>query len=106
MLKVRNIQAHYGAVCALHEISLDVSPGEIIVLLGMNGAGKSTTLKTISGLLKPRAGEIFYAGKNIAGLPTHQIVARGISHVPLSSRGPLRSAGVIGSTLAGREHVS
>jgi branched-chain amino acid transport system ATP-binding protein len=59
-----------------------VKPGSIVTLIGANGAGKTTTLKTISGLLKPRAGEIFYAGKNIAGLPTHQIVARGISHVP------------------------
>jgi branched-chain amino acid transport system ATP-binding protein len=59
-----------------------VKPGSIVTLIGANGAGKTTTLKTISGLLKPKSGEIFYDGQNIAGLPTHQIVARGLSHVP------------------------
>ncbi len=56
--------------------------GKIVTLIGANGAGKTTTLKTISGLLKPKAGEIFYDGKNIAGLPPHQIVKLGLSHVP------------------------
>jgi branched-chain amino acid transport system ATP-binding protein len=59
-----------------------VKPGSIVTLIGANGAGKTTTLKTISGLLKPKSGEIFYDGQNIAGLPPHQIVARGLSHVP------------------------
>jgi branched-chain amino acid transport system ATP-binding protein len=59
-----------------------VPAGRIVTLIGSNGAGKSTTLKSISGLLKPKAGEIVYDGKNIAGLPPHEIVARGLSHVP------------------------
>jgi branched-chain amino acid transport system ATP-binding protein len=59
-----------------------VKAGSIVTLIGANGAGKTTTLKTISGLLKPKSGEILYDGKNIADLPPHQIVARGISHVP------------------------
>ena len=82
MLKVRNIQAHYGAVCALHEISLDVMPGEIIVLLGMNGAGKSTTLKTISGLIHPSQGSITFQDKPIDRLSPEQVVRMGIAHVP------------------------
>jgi branched-chain amino acid transport system ATP-binding protein len=82
MLEIKNLQAGYGAINALHGISLSVKAGSIVTLIGANGAGKTTTLKTISGLLKPKAGEIFYDGKNIAGLPPHQIVARGISHVP------------------------
>src|SRR5271170_3643010 len=82
MLEIKNLQDSYGAINALHGISLSVKAGSIVTLIGANGAGKTTTLKTISGLLKPRAGEIFYDGKNIASLPPHQIVARGISHVP------------------------
>jgi branched-chain amino acid transport system ATP-binding protein len=82
MLEIKNLIVSYGAISALHGISLSVKPGSIVTLIGANGAGKTTTLKTISGLLKPRSGEIFYDGKNIAGLPPHQIVARGLSHVP------------------------
>ena len=82
MLEIKNLEAGYGAISALHGISLSVPDGKIVTLIGANGAGKTTTLKTISGLLKPKSGEIFYSGKNIAGLPPHQIVARGISHVP------------------------
>ena len=82
MLEIKNLTISYGAISALHGVSLSVSEGSIVTLIGSNGAGKTTTLKTISGLLKPKSGEIFYDGKNIAGLPTHQIVARGLSHVP------------------------
>ena len=82
MLEVKNLHVSYGAINALHGISLSVKAGSIVTLIGANGAGKTTTLKTISGLLKPKSGEIFYDGKNIAGLPPHQIVARGLSHVP------------------------
>jgi branched-chain amino acid transport system ATP-binding protein len=82
MLEIKNLQASYGAINALHGISLSVPDGKIVTLIGANGAGKTTTLKTISGLLKPKSGEIFYDGKNIAGLPPHEIVARGLSHVP------------------------
>jgi branched-chain amino acid transport system ATP-binding protein len=82
MLKVRNIQANYGAVCALHDISLEVMPGEIIVLLGVNGAGKSTTLKTISGLLHPARGSITFQDRPIDRLSPEQVVRMGIAHVP------------------------
>jgi branched-chain amino acid transport system ATP-binding protein len=82
MLEIKNLQVSYGAINALHGISLSVPDGKIVTLIGANGAGKTTTLKTISGLLKPKSGEIFYDGKNIASLPPHQIVKLGISHVP------------------------
>lgn len=82
MLEIKNLQVSYGAIAALHGISLSVPARGIVTLIGSNGAGKTTTLKTISGLLKPKSGEIFYDGKNIAGLPPHEIVARGLSHVP------------------------
>jgi branched-chain amino acid transport system ATP-binding protein len=82
MLEIKNLVVNYGAIVALHGISLSVPDGKIVTLIGANGAGKTTTLKTISGLLKPKSGEILYGDKNIAGLPPHQIVARGISQAP------------------------
>jgi branched-chain amino acid transport system ATP-binding protein len=82
MLEIKNLAVSYGAINALHGISLSVAVGSIATLIGSNGAGKTTTLKTISGLLKPKFGEIIYDGKNIAGLPPHEIVKRGLSHVP------------------------
>ena len=82
MLEIKNLVVGYGAINALHGISLSVKPGSIVTLIGATGAGKTTTLKAISGLLKPRSGEIIYDGKNIAGLPPHQIVKLGLSHVP------------------------
>jgi branched-chain amino acid transport system ATP-binding protein len=82
MLELKNLVAGYGAINALHGISLSVPAGGIVTLIGSNGAGKTTTLKTISGLLKPKSGEIIFNGKNIGGLPPHKIVARGLSHVP------------------------
>jgi branched-chain amino acid transport system ATP-binding protein len=71
----------YGAIAALHGISLEVEAGEIVTLIGANGAGKTTTLRAISGLVKA-AGEIIYEGRDMANLPPHKIVAAGISHVP------------------------
>ena len=82
MLEIKQLSVSYGAIKALHGISLSVKAGSIVTLIGSNGAGKSTTLRAISGLVRPTAGEIFYDGKNIAGLPAHQIVALGLSHVP------------------------
>ena len=82
MLEIKNLTVNYGAITALHGISLQAQAGGIFTLIGSNGAGKTTTLKTISGLLKPKSGEILYEGKNIAGLPPHEIVKRGLSHVP------------------------
>jgi branched-chain amino acid transport system ATP-binding protein len=82
MLEIKNLQVSYGAITALHGVSLCVKPGSIVTLIGGNGAGKTTTLRTVSGLLKPQAGEIFYEGKNLVGLPPHRIVQLGVSHVP------------------------
>ena len=82
MLEIKNLQVGYGAIPALHGISLSVKAGSIVTLIGANGAGKTTTLKAVSGLLKVQAGEILYEGRNIANLPPHQIVKLGLSHVP------------------------
>jgi branched-chain amino acid transport system ATP-binding protein len=82
MLEIKNLTVGYGAIPALHGISLSVKTGSIVTLIGSNGAGKTTTLKSISGLLVPKSGEILYAGKMISGLPPHLIVRRGLSHVP------------------------
>ena len=81
MLTINNLSVHYGAVAALHGISLEVKQGDIVTLIGANGAGKTTTLRAISGLVKAK-GEILYHGQNLANFPPHQIVAKGISHVP------------------------
>lgn len=82
MLELRDLKVSYGAIGALHGISLSVKQGSIVTLIGSNGAGKSTTLRAISGLVKLQSGEIRYDGRNIAGLPAHQIVRLGLSHVP------------------------
>ncbi len=82
MLELKNLAVSYGAINALHGISLSVPAGSIVTLIGSNGAGKSTTLRAISGLVKPQSGEILYEGRNIAGLAPHEIVKRGLSQVP------------------------
>jgi branched-chain amino acid transport system ATP-binding protein len=81
VLSIRNLSVNYGAIAALHGISLDVGPGEIVTLIGSNGAGKTSTLRAISGLVKCR-GQILYQGRDLANRPPHEIVAAGISHVP------------------------
>ena len=86
MLEVKDINVYYGAIHAIKGISLAVDEGEIVTLIGANGAGKSTTLRTISGLLKPKTGEINFLNKNIAGMPAHKIVREGISQVPEGRR--------------------
>ena len=86
MLEVNDINVYYGAIHAIKGISLTVDEGEIVTLIGANGAGKSTTLRTISGLLKPKTGTINFLGKNIAGMPAHKIVREGISQVPEGRR--------------------
>ena len=86
MLEVKDINVYYGAIHAIKGISLTVDEGEIVTLIGANGAGKSTTLRTISGLLKPKTGAINFLGKNIAGMPAHKIVCEGISQVPEGRR--------------------
>jgi branched-chain amino acid transport system ATP-binding protein len=82
LLEIRDLESYYGEIRALHGISIDVGEGEIVALLGANGAGKSTTLKTISHLIKPRVGTIAFAGRNLAQLEPEDIVALGIAHVP------------------------
>lgn len=86
MLKIRNLKAWYGSINALKGIDLDVNEGEIVTLIGANGAGKSTTLKSISGLIKQVEGEIIYQGRNILGIPAHKIVEMGICQVPEGRR--------------------
>jgi branched-chain amino acid transport system ATP-binding protein len=82
MLEIKNLNVSYGAINALHGISLQIKDGDIVTLIGANGAGKTTTLKTISGLLKKRDGEILFDGQDISCLKPHQIVKLGVSHVP------------------------
>ncbi len=82
MLEIRDLKVSYGAITALHGISLSVKTGSIVTLIGGNGAGKSTTLRAVSGLVKPQSGAILYEGEDIAGLPPHQIVRLGLSQVP------------------------
>ena len=86
MLRLEDLTVAYGAIRALHGISLDVEEGEIVALIGANGAGKSTTLRTISGLVRPQGGRIFFGGKEITRFPPDRIVALGISHVPEGRR--------------------
>lgn len=86
MLTIDKLEVSYGAIRALHGISLEVPDGSIVCLIGANGAGKSTTLKTISGLLRPRAGSIRYQGEEITHWTPKRIVAAGISHVPEGRR--------------------
>ena len=86
MLEVKNIQVAYGKIVAVKDISIDVKQGEIVTLIGSNGAGKSTTLRTISGLIKPKSGEILFNGKRIDGVPGHEIVGMGICHSPEGRR--------------------
>ena len=82
MLKVDNINVYYGNIHAVKDVSFEVNEGEIVTLIGANGAGKSTTLKTISGLLHPKTGDILYKGKSIKGVRAHKIVEPGLAQVP------------------------
>ena len=86
MLEMKGINVYYGAIHAIKDINLTVNQGEIVTLIGANGAGKSTTLRTISGLLKPKTGTITFEGKEIAGTKAHEIVRTGISQVPEGRR--------------------
>lgn len=82
LLDVKCIDVYYGAVQALRGVSLHVDAGERVALLGANGAGKTTALRTISGLIAPRGGSILFDGEEIAGLPAHEVVGRGVAHGP------------------------
>ena len=86
VLTVKNINVYYGAIHAIKGISFDVDRGEIVTLIGANGAGKSTTLHTISGLLRSKTGDIEFLGESISHTAAHKIVSMGISHVPEGRR--------------------
>ena len=86
MLKLENIHTSYGSIKAITGITMEIRQGEIVSLIGSNGAGKSTCLMTISGILRPSSGSIFLNGKDISGLAPHKVVARGISQVPEGRR--------------------
>jgi branched-chain amino acid transport system ATP-binding protein len=82
LLELENVHSYYGHIHALQGISLSVEEGEIVTLIGANGAGKSTTLRTISGLIRPRPGSIRLRGRDLTQLPPHVIVKQGVGHVP------------------------
>ena len=86
MLKVENINVYYGAIHAIKNVSFEVNDGEIVTLIGANGAGKSTTLQTVSGLLHSHTGSIEFMGKSLAGIPPHKVVSLGLAHVPEGRR--------------------
>ena len=86
ILKVENINVYYGAIHAVKNVSLEVNEGEIVTLIGANGAGKSTVLQTISGLLHSSTGDIVFMGQSIAAVPPHKIVQRGLAQVPEGRR--------------------
>ena len=86
LLKVDDINVYYGAIHAIKGVSFHVDEGEIVTLIGANGAGKSTTLQTVSGLLHSRTGSITFAGQNIGGIPAHKLVERGLAQVPEGRR--------------------
>ena len=86
MLRLDGLDVYYGEIHALRDVALEVREREIVALLGNNGAGKSTTLKTVSGLLRPRRGAITLDDRPLAGVPPHDVVARGLAHVPEGRR--------------------
>ena len=82
LLSIRDLVVHYGVIRALSGISLEVPKGRIVALIGANGAGKSTTLRAISGLVRPTTGSVEFQGRSIAGLASHEIVAKGVAQAP------------------------
>lgn len=86
MLNIENLHVYYGGIHALKGISLEIAEGKIVTLIGANGAGKSTTLRTISGIVRPREGRITFEGRDMTGLPAYEIVGMGIAMVPEGRR--------------------
>ncbi|GAB4408375.1 MAG: ABC transporter ATP-binding protein [Thermodesulfovibrionales bacterium] len=86
MLKLKDVHTFYGPIEALKGIDIEVDKGEIVCLIGSNGAGKSTTLMTISGIIRPKIGEVYFEDKRIDRFPPHRIVSMGISHIPEGRR--------------------
>ncbi|MEH6402859.1 MAG: ABC transporter ATP-binding protein [Sneathiella sp.] len=86
MLEVEGINAFYGQAKILSDVSFEVKPGEVVALLGRNGAGKSTTMKTLMGMVRSTAGKVSFLGQNISGMPAHQICSLGLGYVPEERR--------------------
>ena len=86
MLEVKDLQVYYGMIQAIKGISFEVNQGEVIALIGANGAGKTTILHTVTGLLAPKAGKIMFEGQDITKIPAHKIVSMGMAHVPEGRR--------------------
>ena len=86
MLEIKDLQVYYGVIQAIKGISFEVNKGEVIALIGANGAGKTTILHTITGLISPKSGSIIYEGKNITKIPGYKIVSMGMAHVPEGRR--------------------
>ncbi len=86
MLEVKDLQVYYGMIQAIKGISFEVNQGEVIALIGANGAGKTTILHTVTGLIAPKAGQIFFEGQDITKTPAHKIVSMGMAHVPEGRR--------------------
>jgi branched-chain amino acid transport system ATP-binding protein len=86
MLKVNNINVYYGSIHAVKDVSFEVHQGEVVTLIGANGAGKSTILQTVSGLLRSKTGSVEFLGENLGGVPAHKVVNKGLAHVPEGRR--------------------
>ena len=86
MLKVNNINVYYGAIHAIKDVSFEVNDGEIVTLIGANGAGKATTLNTISGLLRSKTGSVTFLGEDLSKVPPHKVVSKGLALVPEGRR--------------------
>ena len=86
LLEVKDIKVYYGMIKALKGVSFEVNEGEVVALIGANGAGKTTILHTVTGLLRAKNGSVVYNGQNITHMPAHKIVAMGIAHVPEGRR--------------------
>ena len=82
MLEIKDLEVYYGAIHAIKGVSFEVNEGEIIALIGANGAGKTTILHTITGLIAPKSGHVLFEGKDITKTPAHKIVELGMAHVP------------------------
>lgn len=86
VLELRDVSTHYGLVAVLRDVNIEIFPGEMVCLLGGNASGKTTTLKTVLGYVKPTQGEVVLDGEVVSGLPTAEVVGRGISMVPENRR--------------------
>ena len=86
MLKVDNINVYYGSIHAVKDVSFEVHQGEVVTLIGANGAGKSTILQTVSGLLRSKTGSVEFLGEALDGVPAHKVVSKGLAHVPEGRR--------------------